>query len=581
MNYATKLLQLMAAAAILTLSGCGGGGSSSTSTGSYQVSINTAPTLNITSGGNSQIAAVVISTPNPIASAAWTAVANKGGPALTLTNNACATAVKKSQTNAAPNSVTAEWDCSVGIAAPAGLTTPTTYTVTITATDSVGNASASNTVVTVSPSTTPVLTVTAPATLSIAAGNTVQVPGVITSFPNAVATAAWTAVTTNGSSALPVSNGACSVTTKSTNSGTNTWNCVAGLTAPPGITSAQDYTLTLTATDTVGTVMTSTSTVTLTPASGVTATPVAVASVPATATSGATLAASCVGSQGYAATPGIYSYQWTATPALSFTTPSAGMTSFVAPSVTTATPYQLTCTVTDSNQNSASTTSTVTISPSTVSTIVPSVVQGTDTSPNAVVSLNGSGSTWVNASGTTIPGTIYYNWTQSSGPTVTILNANSANASAIMPSTATATSSVGFTLTLSNQPFVNGITSGTITASAQVVYFLSQNPPLTLSTTFSTAPTAGSYVIVPVIATGTPVTTLPLYYSWTQIAGPSVILGGANTSTLDFAAPSSAATLEFQVNVGYAPVTVTNPGDASMNIVVDVTPATTSAPAAQ
>lgn len=419
--------------------------------------------------------------------------------------------------------------------------------------------------------------------VTLDAGDVVQFPGTAVSFPEPMASLVWTAISTNGAPTLTLANSDCAVVTKKSQAAatagkvTEEWNCAAGITAPASIVADAQYTLTLTATDKVGNSATSKTQVTVKPTSGVTGAPVASTTLPAAAIAGTTVTATCAGSQGYTAKPGVYAFQWVSLPALPFATPAAASTTFVAPKVTAPQDYLITCRVTDDNQKTVTSTHSIKVSPPAAPTIVPAVVAGRSVMANETVSLDGSGTTWVDSYGAPLAQPIYYSWTQTTGPAVPMFNASTPKASVTMPSSVSARTTFGFTLKTSDQPFNAGVTAGAVVNSADVIYFMDANPHLDLATTFKAAVDSGAYVTVPLTVTATPATTLPLYYSWTQVSGEAVVLGGSTTSTLNFGAPVNPSLTDpkillFRASVGYSPITVAEPGVAVLDVVVVVNP---------
>lgn len=419
--------------------------------------------------------------------------------------------------------------------------------------------------------------------VTLNAGDAIQFPGTAVSFPEPMKSLVWTVASTNGAPALTLANADCAVAAKKSQATategkvTEDWVCAAGITAPASIVADAQYVLTLTATDKVGNSATSKTQVTVRPTSGVTGAPVASTSVPAAAIAGTTVTATCAGSQGYAAKAGVYSFQWVSSPALPFATPAQASTTFVAPKVTAMQDYVITCRVTDDNQKTATSSGTIKVSPPAAPTIVPAVTAGRSVKANETVLLDGSSTTWVDSYGAPISQPIFYNWTQIAGPAVPMFNAATPQASVTMPSSVSARTTFGFTMQTSDKPFNAGATSGTVISSADVIYFMDANPHLALSTTFKDAVDSGAYVTVPLVATATPATTLPLYYSWTQVSGEAVVLGGSTTSTLNFGAPVNMSTTDpkillFRAAVGYSPITVAEPGVAVLDVVVVVNP---------
>jgi len=420
-------------------------------------------------------------------------------------------------------------------------------------------------------------------TLALKAGDVVQFPATAVSFPEPMASMSWTAYSTNGGPTLELSNANCATASKKSQAAategkvTEEWTCAAGIKAPANVTAEAKYVLSVTATDKAGNSSTSKTDVTVAPGAGVSSNPSASANIPSAATAGSTVTATCDASNGYTQKPGKYTIQWVATPALPFATTDEATATFVAPKVTAPTEFTLTCRVTDDNQKTATSSGKLTISPPASPTIVPSVPAGRSVAPNETLSLDGSGTTWVDSYGAPLAKPIFYSWTQTKGPVVEMFNTNTPKATATMPSSVSARTVFAFTLKTSDQPFTNGVTAGQVTTSADVVYHMDVNPQLELTTSFKESVDSGGYVTIPVVAKATPTTTLPLYYSWTQVSGPVVAMGGTTTSTLNFGAPVNSSPtnpiiLVFRASVGYEPISASSPAAAVLDVVVVVDP---------
>jgi hypothetical protein len=365
--------------------------------------------------------------------------------------------------------------------------------------------------------------------------------------------------------------------TATTGKVTEQWDCAVGVQGPANVTADGQYVLTMTATDKAGNASNSKTQLTVKAASGVSAMPVATINVPSDAVAGESVTATCAGSDGYTVRPGSYSYQWLSTPTLPFASTNTSTATFVAPKSASPQTYQITCRVTDDNAHTTAATGTLKVSLPAAPTIVPSVVAGRMAAAGETVTLDGSASTWVDSYGAAMTRPIYYSWEQKQGPTVQMFNTNQAKASAVMPNSVTQRTYLAFTLKTSDQPFTNGTTAGTVTSSADTVFTLDPNPELSLSTTFKDAVESGAYVNITVNAASNPASTLPIYYAWTQVSGETVTMGGTNSKTLNFAAPVNPSTtdtkvLVFRVSAGYQPITVANPGEGMLDVVVVVKP---------
>ena len=172
---------------------------------------------------------------------------------------------------------------------------------------------------------------------------------------------------------------------------------------------------------------------------------------------------------------------------------------------------------------------------------------GTDqvVNPGELVTLNGSASI---DSGGSITG---YAWTQLSGTTVTLTNANTATPTFTAPSTAGAlsfqlTTTDNSTYTASDSVIV--IVNPAPTANAGVDQVVSTNNTVSLTGAASTA------------AVGSTVS-----YAWSQTSGTAVTLTNGATKTPTFTAPSTAGTLVFDLTV-----TDTNGATATDSVIITV-----------
>lgn len=425
--------------------------------------------------------------------------------------------------------------------------------------------------------------VNTPAAVALEAGKNTQVVGTAVTFPEPMAAVTWTAVSTNGAPAVTLTNADCATADKKSQNSATTgkvteeWTCALGVQAPASITEEGNYVLTMTAKDKAGNASNSKTQLTVKPASGVTNGPAAKVTMPATAVAGTLVVATCDGSNGYTVKPGVYTYQWVSTPAISLVPGNTASATFVVPKTAAAQDYQITCRVTDDNQRTATATGTLKVSLPAAPTIVPSVAGGRTVGAGEVVTLDGSASTWIDSYGNEILRPIFYSWSQKQGPAVSVVNANQSKALVQMPNSVSTRTPFIFTLKTSDKPWVEGATEGTVTASADVVFIMNPNPEMSLSTTFKEAVEQGSYVTIPVTAASTPASTLPVYYAWTQISGEPVVMGGTNSRTLNFAAPTNSSTTEpkvlvFRVAAGYEPITVAYPGEGMLDVVVVVKP---------
>jgi K319-like protein len=161
---------------------------------------------------------------------------------------------------------------------------------------------------------------------------------------------------------------------------------------------------------------------------------------------------------------------------------------------------------------------------------------------NSPVTLDGSGSSDFNLD------TLTLQWSQVSGPLVSITNADSVNPSFFAPTVAGAPVTLKFQLIVDDGKVNSGPSFVTITvtnivdvpiANAGTNQTVNELSPVTLDGTASSDPAAK-----------------PLTYSWTQILGTHVTLAGANTATPSFTSPSlggggtnGSTTLTFRLSV--------------------------------
>jgi hypothetical protein len=225
----------------------------------------------------------------------------------------------------------------------------------------------------------------------------------------------------------------------------------------------------------------------------------------------------------------ISTFQWTqiAGPAVALSNSGAGATvTFDAPVVTVDTVFTFQVTVTDSTGVSATAASHVTVYGSTH----PLTVNAGSTqtvSEGATVTLVG------NAAISTVGAVISaYQWTQLAGPTVTLANANNAQASFTAPAVS-ADTTLRFELTVTDS------TGGNATVPVDILVYQIEYP-IAVNTGSSQTVNERTLVMlsgsVAVSKSGAGVQS----YQWTQVAGPAVILNNAATSTASFIAPSVA-----------------------------------------
>ena len=174
-------------------------------------------------------------------------------------------------------------------------------------------------------------------------------------------------------------------------------------------------------------------------------------------------------------------------------------------------------------------------------TPAPTANAGPDQTVNANSTVNLDGT----ASSDVPPGTVAsYAWTQTGGPSVTLSGANTATPSFTAPNNLT-TSPTDLTFSL----VVTDNQGATSAADTVVIHDTDQQPTANAGPDQTiNEPPVGQTVNLNGNGSSDP-NGDTLSYAWTQTAGPSVTLTGANTATPSFTAPAGPATLTFQLQV--------------------------------
>ena len=167
---------------------------------------------------------------------------------------------------------------------------------------------------------------------------------------------------------------------------------------------------------------------------------------------------------------------------------------------------------------------------------------------NATVQLDGSGSSDLSGNPLT------YQWTQTSGPSVTLSSNTAVKPTFTAPASAT---SLTFQLVVNNgqvnsSPATVTITVGSPVANAGANQTVEVNSTVQLDGSGSSAPNGN-----------------PLTYQWTQTSGPSVTLSSNTAVKPTFTAPASATSLTFQLVVNNGQV---NSSPATVTITVSSNP---------
>jgi hypothetical protein len=200
-------------------------------------------------------------------------------------------------------------------------------------------------------------------------------------------------------------------------------------------------------------------------------------------------------------------------------------------------------------------------------TLIAKIMPPPAATPGATISLDGSETGWVDATGGVSPGpAISYAWT-STDAGVVISNPTAAKTNVTFPTTYKAATNVSFTLKA---------TSGTSTSSSSVNVLVDPFAPFSLAVNPSATVTTGNKAVFITAEAKSGATSPQLYYQWTQVSGPSITLGGANTATLGVTPPAvaagSTAQYVFRVAVGYSPISSTYTGAYFADATVTVNP---------
>ena len=418
--------------------------------------------------------------------------------------------------------------------------------------------------------------VSAPAIVAL--GQSFVVSGLATSKPNLMATTAWSVTKlTTGAPDLFVTNADCAVTLKdnktvngttATPTSMSTWSCEAVFVAPLSLTADSSYRVTYLATDALGN--TGTSSRELTIAHGaigpVAAAPIATTPGAITVVSGAQVDLNCLASGGTVGATSAYRIQWVTKTnsqglSLALSNPTTREIAFKAPAVTVPTDVVFECRATDDNLLTSVSDTTVTITPAAAISAIASAGGSQTAIPGALVTLSGLGSTPLTG--------LYYTWTQTSGPAVSLAGANTARPTFIAPAAAASTR---YTFQLVAQAtFGTQALAAPSEIDTAVVYV---NPLPALVLVMPAASVIKSGVATTLTVTITPATS-PLFYEWTKVSGPAVPMGGANTAATSFVAPTVATTtpMVFSVRVSRSPIATAALSEIySSDVVLSVTP---------
>lgn len=264
-----------------------------------------------------------------------------------------------------------------------------------------------------------------------------------------------------------------------------------------------------------------------------------------------------------------YSYEWAIADNAGFNVNLASYasqdTSFTTPAGEGALGFV--CRATDANGNIATSrvNATVSLAAPGGTSFVANIAKIQPAQPGSTITLDGSATGWFDAQGKPTTGTpTTYRWT-TTDPNVVISNPGNATTTVSIQGDNSAPRVVTFTLAAS---------SGTQSSSETVNMLVDPYGPFSL--TFAMPATVAEVATAFTIEAKATSASLPkLYYQWTQVSGPAVLLGGATTAVIGFIPKASdvGAQLLFHVAVGYEPITAAYKGIYFGDAVVAVVPA--------
>lgn len=430
------------------------------------------------------------------------------------------------------------------------------------------------------------MNVTVSATSETIAGNFVSINANVTSSPAAISNMNWTIQKTGNSPDIALLNSDCKIKSVSSSGSTldpiSNWSCAVDVLTPVTISSNADYKLVVTATDSKGNLSTGQNILTIKP--NPTPPPSVTITGQSNVKSGDYVSYGCAAQGGTTLQKDKYSFQWVITNrdgVESFNIssprdPASGQ--FIVPSVSSTKTITIGCRATDDSNKTGMALQNITISPAPEPRIIPSVVDGVVLSAGQTYKFDSSKTTWIDSYGTPLTNKdIYFQWIQQSGPIVNLVNANSPSPTVLFPANLTSSlegkTTYVFTMMVSDKPFVNGQSAGTV-QSIDAVYYVGTLSPITVTAGANAPVKSGTVGGASLTALGQSGYTL--YYSWTQVSGPKVTIGGANRNTISFLAPtlttSESVPIVFRVAISYEPIAAYNPGTLFTDVLVVVTP---------
>lgn len=423
------------------------------------------------------------------------------------------------------------------------------------------------------------VTASAGAPVQVEPGGAVSVSGQASTTRFALTALKWSVQAKNPSApAAVITNQDCGNATKNDRKAVNdggqayvssSWQCdlsiKAGLNREP-----QDYTLTLTATDSAGNTSSNSTTMTVKAASSASTEPVTVsAGSSLDVVAGSTLPISCIASGG-SASNGSYVWQWkqVSNPDVPLTLSSltTSSTRFTAPAVGSPTTVDLECRATDDAGTTGKAIKSIRLLPSAGAQdqLIATAGSAQQVAPGQSVTVSAAGTAWFGPDGNRKTGPVVaYTWRQVAGPTLVLMNPAAESTSIAIPADLTERTNYTFELSA---------TSGTASSTAQVS--LTADPASSLNLgLLSPAKAATRGDAVTLWATTTASLNTSVYFAWTQVGGPPVALGGTRTASVGFVVPPDApigTQYVLRVSAGFKPISSAYPGIQSQDVVVTV-----------
>ena len=253
-------------------------------------------------------------------------------------------------------------------------------------------------------------------------------------------------------------------------------------------------------------------------------------------------------------------YIWTQTsgPSVTIDNPSAAVTTFTAPAGGLGTNQTLTFELTAVDTFDESNTEAVSVT--LLANEGPTADAGADQDVSAAstVTLDGSGSTDPDGD------TLFYTWTQVSGPAVTLSDANIVNPTFLAPASTGQDQLIEFELLVEDRDTTNTSRLSNQPGSDTdrvVITVLANRPPVADAGADQGPIDAGQTVTLDGSGSSDPDDGTRLTYSWVQTAGPTVTLTGANTATPSFVVPQFSGSLSFELTVSDGSLTASSTVD--------------------